>query len=205
MPQPPTLTRLLTLNTENPKFPYGGLVLDVRDLSGPTDWITLKNDVVRIASTDSALNVGSLEIRVTEAARALIDGFEGELGFLPPTWNGTAPGRWGHQIALAVAVAEALGTGGHSLRCDHWSRPKDWRETLATQMARYLPEFSRAYRGLTSVSIMVDSGSFQMRMVYLPDRYWYELMAPHLEPSFVAGINEQRSYVQGGGTIAWAI
>lgn len=205
MPQPPTLTRLLTLNTENPKYPYGALVLDVRDISGPADWITLKDDVVRITTTDSALRVGSLEIRVTEAARALIDGFEGELGFLPSTWNGTAPGRWGHQVALAAAVAEALGTGGHPLRCDQWGRPKDWREDLAAQMARYLPEFSRAYTGLTRAGMMVDGGSFQMRMVYLPDRYWYELMAPNLEPSFVAGINEQRSHVRGGGAIAWAI
>lgn len=206
MPQTPNLVRRLTLNTENPVYPYGELILGVRGTGMDSGWVTLKNDVMRIASTDSALPAGFIKIRVTEEARQLIDGFEGEFGFLTAPWNSIPPNKWGSQVGLVAAVAEAIGTGEYALQKDwEYERKKDWKHDFTMQLSRYLSDFPRAYASLTETGFFVDSGSFLMRMVYLPDRYWYELMAPNLEPSFVANINKQRSYVRGGGTIAWAI
>ena len=207
MPQTPTLVRRLTLNTENPKYPYGELVLGVRSISSPNaGWTTLKNDVMRIASTDSALPTGFIKIRVTEEARQLIDGFEGEFGFLTSPWNSIQPSRWGSQVGLVAAVADAIGTGEYALqKTPQYERKKDWKHDFTMQLSRYLPEFPRAHASLTKAGFYVDSGSFQMRMVYLPDRYWHDLMAPNLPYETLANTHEHRNFVKSGVEIAWAI
>lgn len=153
------------------------------------------------------VKLGRVKVEVTDAARAVIDGWEDVPGAVVPTLAWIRPSRWGQAIALVAAVVEAIGLGGHSLtpvQDEGWSYPPlPWRQRMASEVAHPrvgLPLFARAAGQLEG---LIQDEGLQMHLPNVSDRMW-DLLSPHCTEKVRESVERHRALVASGRRICWA-
>ena len=193
------LSYLLQVRTENSEYPFGGILLGLRE--GPES--SVYRDVKALAETDSALPIGSVRIRVTEAATQAMKRDSVRFGSIVPGPESMAPMAWGEAIALGIALRSALGADAFRITGED-ARAMSWRHEVAIDIDRKIVKYAKAYTALDAAGVHVDSGAFRMRMTYIPEEWW-SFIRPLLTERTAESITHTRHVVRCGGSIGWAI